>query len=980
MTAYNTGVTGSATNITAATAFTFTVPAGVLVGDVMIVSLDVFSFSANTFGMSTPSSGGGAWTQIGTVQPGSQGSLEGWGSAWYRVATASDPGSTFTVSWTGTTGGGNQFWWASDLEAYTGFWTGSGGPIGNIAQAASNASSVVTPTTNTARANSWAIQTCPTSVSGGGTITGEPATNRHVINPGAGVNNAISDSNGSVGAAGTSIGGGTFTLSASSSGAGIAFTIELYTQGPPTTTAQTTPPRIPHPRFLDLLLEEAYQRADWQAQGVATPVPQTWRLMDGLNGRPGIGSSGTQPPAAGTANGTNQVTGTMFYVTQGGMWFQGFWYYCCASGQSTSPAKFALWTIVQGGGSVVPGSVVTSGTLTAGAWNYVPLPQPVQLALYGQYVAAVGVPNGAGYPDTVNQFGSAQPYQSGITSGPLAAFSDSTGLNAPPYGDGQGCITTSGSDPALVFGNGSANHDNFWLDVQVSNTPPAGYNGSYRLWPNMRDASSATVTDSAVNYVIGTEIILSQACYVNAIWYYVAAGQGATNNQWATSADIWRVRDGVRVATQPNPVWINPYAGGVDVNSNSGRWVYCTLPGQVFLPPGDYYFTVYNGNGSPNGWGVTQFHYWQSGSTPGNTYLTAAAGVSGITNGPLYAPTTPAASMLTDYNNPAVQEAGQSVFAVGPPNQFPNRYVGSPTGGAFQNYWIDAEVTPSSTFTPNEPNLPQQIPHPLFYDLLQVYARKMEPDSGTSPAPPGSATIVGVGTLTANAIQGAGATLTASGLLAASVTQGAVATLTGAGVLASNIQQGSGGSFGGAGTLSVNAIQSVIASLAGAGTLSANAIQGAAATMTGLGILASNAIQGSGGNLTGTGTVTVNATQSVIAAMAGAGTLTAVVIQGATASLTGLGVVSAGSQAGGGSMSGSGSVSVNAIQGAGLSAAGAGLLAASVVQGAGLTAVASGLVTISGTQLAGATLTGLGVVTAAQPGGSKSALLLVFLP
>lgn len=226
---YNTGVIGTATSIAAATAFTFTVPAGVLTNDVMIVSINVFSFTANTFGMSTPSSGGGTWTQIGTTQVGSQGSIGGWGSCWYRIATASDPGSTFTVSWTGTSGGGNQFWWTSDLESYTGFNTAS--PIGNFNANVTNAATVVPPTVTTARAGSWGIQACPTSVSGSGTITGEPATNRHVSSTNAGVCNAISDTNGSAGGIGSNIGGGTFTLSASSNGDGIGFTIELCTVG-----------------------------------------------------------------------------------------------------------------------------------------------------------------------------------------------------------------------------------------------------------------------------------------------------------------------------------------------------------------------------------------------------------------------------------------------------------------------------------------------------------------------------------------------------------------------------------------------------------------------------------------------------------------------------------------------------------------------------------------------------------------------------
>ena len=55
---------------------------------------------------------------------------------------------------------------------------------------------------------------------------------------------------------------------------------------------------------------------------------------------------------------------------------------------------------------------------------------------------------------------------------------------------------------------------------------------------------------------------------------------------------------------------------------------------------------------------------------------------------------------------------------------------GSSGGGTgpnlFQNYWVDLEVTLASTFTPAQPDLPQQIPHPLFYELLEVAAYRMD--------------------------------------------------------------------------------------------------------------------------------------------------------------------------------------------------------------------------------------------------------------
>ena len=95
----------------------------------------------------------------------------------------------------------------------------------------------------------------------------------------------------------------------------------------------------------------------------------TYRLMDGASGRPGVGSSGTQPPSAGTSYSGDYLAGIVFNVNQGNLWFQGYWWWVGGSGQDTTALKFALWQQTSsgggGGGTLVPGRVVTSGTLTA---------------------------------------------------------------------------------------------------------------------------------------------------------------------------------------------------------------------------------------------------------------------------------------------------------------------------------------------------------------------------------------------------------------------------------------------------------------------------------------------------------------------------------------------------------------------------------------------------------------------------------------
>src|SRR5271156_382259 len=148
--------------------------------------------------------------------------------------------------------------------------------------------------------------------------------------------------------------------------------------------------------------------------------------MDGLSGRPGVGSSGPRPPSAGLSYSGDYLAGIVFNVTEGGLWFEGYYWWVPSTVSQTGAQKFALWqeTSPGGGGSgeLVPGSVVTSGTLTAGQWNYVALTTPLLLTANIPYVAATGFVCTTGFPDTQNQFGSSDPYASGITNGPLTAY------------------------------------------------------------------------------------------------------------------------------------------------------------------------------------------------------------------------------------------------------------------------------------------------------------------------------------------------------------------------------------------------------------------------------------------------------------------------------------------------------------------------------------------------------------------------------
>ena len=359
------------------------------------------------------------------------------------------------------------------------------------------------------------------------------------------------------------------------------------------------------------------------------------------------------------------LAGIQFEVTAGGMWFEGYWWWVCPSGQPSAAQKFALWNVTgQGAGTLIPGSVVTSGPLTAGQWNWVPLPAPFPLAIGTCYNACTGFTGG--FPSTNDQFNSGQPYGAGLVNGPLAAYSDTNGSLRTPYTTAQGVFGVAGTDPSVNMPLTGSNSANFWMDIQVGDTAPADYAGSYRLWPNKHDAAPETSPDSAVNYVVATEIHLSQECSVDKIWYYSPPGV----NQLATECGIWDIGTRQLYAEDASPSW----SGG----AGSG-WISCAFSGLI-LPAGAYKVAVYNGAAVPGPWSAKQLRYWDIG--PGH---------NGITNGPLTAPSLAVASPASVYQGSGT-EPGQCTFAVGPPDQYPDLYV----DGLAQNYWVDAEVTPAT--------------------------------------------------------------------------------------------------------------------------------------------------------------------------------------------------------------------------------------------------------------------------------------------
>jgi Domain of unknown function (DUF4082) len=390
----------------------------------------------------------------------------------------------------------------------------------------------------------------------------------------------------------------------------------------------------------------------------------TYRLMDGLSGRPGNG------PSTGTAYSGAYLAGTAFKVTQANMWLQGYWWWVCNTGQQTGAQKFALWQPAAANvATLIPNSVVTSGALTAGQWNYTALPTPIPLCITGvsasqggaPYIAATGYTSTTGFPELDFQYGSLQPYTNGITNGPLTAYSDGTSGSAsnpvPITSVAQGLFGTSSADPSAACPFTGFHSANFWVDVQVSDTPPPGYTGSYRLWPNVPTPVSL-VLDTANNFTLGTEFTLSQSCTLNKIWFYSPSGV----TQLPTECGIWLVSGQTLVSGThvSSPSWSGSAGSG---------WVSCSYS-TVTLPAGDYKVSVFNGAGTPVAWNDSSFPYWANGS----------GGANGITAGPLSAP-----------NNATATSPGQSTYHQGASFVWPDTYA---SGIGSATYWVDVEVTP----------------------------------------------------------------------------------------------------------------------------------------------------------------------------------------------------------------------------------------------------------------------------------------------
>ena len=389
----------------------------------------------------------------------------------------------------------------------------------------------------------------------------------------------------------------------------------------------------------------------------------------------------TNGPSSPVSYSGSFLAGVQFCVTSN-CWFEGYWWWVCPTGQPTSPQKFALWQVYGAGqGNVIPGSVVTSGTLTAGQWNYIPLPAPLQLSVgnvSGTGAAVYEVATGftGGFPDTSGQFGSGDAYASGITNGPLFGYSDQ-GASAPSPTSStafQGAFSTAGTDPSVNLPAQGSSSSNFWIDLQVSDTPPNGYSGSYRLWPNYPTVFPLQTTIDTQAQTMGTQFALSQPCDLNNVWFYSPSFAQAL----PASTQIWDAGTQTLVSgTNMTASWSGAVASGWVANSYSSAG--------IVLPAGNYIATIFYGGG--------KVFYEESRGYFGSYQGSSGPATNGLTNGPLSSP-----AQAHAFNPPG----GNTCYFVGGTGPtYPSTWD---TNDGGENRWVDVEVTPPSSSSSPSPS------------------------------------------------------------------------------------------------------------------------------------------------------------------------------------------------------------------------------------------------------------------------------------
>ena len=187
-----------------------TIPAGVLAGDVVLLVVHGFqNVSASNTLQAT--STGTAPVQISTQQQSPLASGFWADGAIFRViASATDAGKVITASFTDN----RSSLWALALAAYTG--ASNSTPVDVSNGTSSGTSPLTFPALTTTITGDWAIYLSAFGESTNATFTGPSGTTNRASTENGGVGAGIWDSNGSVGSAGTGIGGASFQFSSTS--------------------------------------------------------------------------------------------------------------------------------------------------------------------------------------------------------------------------------------------------------------------------------------------------------------------------------------------------------------------------------------------------------------------------------------------------------------------------------------------------------------------------------------------------------------------------------------------------------------------------------------------------------------------------------------------------------------------------------------------------------------------------------------------
>jgi hypothetical protein len=372
------------------------------------------------------------------------------------------------------------------------------------------------------------------------------------------------------------------------------------------------------------------------------------------------------------------VSAIGFWITQQTIYFEGYWWWVCGTDQSTAPQTFCLWQDTddydqQGDyGVVVEASVVTSGNLTAGQWNWIPLAEPIPLTQYVSYRAATASPRYA--PSTNGQFGSGGVYATGITSGPLFAFADTTSGNSSDvsFYQGNNCSWTENTlDPTSAYPGAGSQGLNVWLDVQVTDQVPAG--ATYRCWPNQ--PNPLYQPEVALPFTVSTQIALTQPATVAKLWFLSQSG----NQKLPTVCGIWDAdtQNVVPGSVNNSPNWL--LADGSAAAPGAG-WCYCDYSSTNFTLEKSHNYRVAVGM-------YTSGYVWYSGAqgywlANGGGYPSLGSGAAhGAGNGIIAcAPCGLASNPLS----PCAQDTSGSWA-------YPNEVEADG-----DNYYIDLEVAPAS--------------------------------------------------------------------------------------------------------------------------------------------------------------------------------------------------------------------------------------------------------------------------------------------